>query len=181
MWIHLNTDSAEAAALGTSGQGGLRYTTQTIRTRESPMRTRGVLFRCVIRDEERKNAHYPRIVAAPLVHRATTRATTTTAALYSRLLFRSAPSTVDFDSRFRCRAIRHCEWLLWAISLVAADKNFLRWNRTYTRRSAVIKDHKWFLFLEMIMNFSFYCDANIEYTRFLMYWWLWLKLRTDQS
>jgi len=54
------------------------------------MRTRGVLFRCVIRDEERKNAHYPRIVVAPPVHRATTRATTTTAAFYSRLLFRGA-------------------------------------------------------------------------------------------
>lgn len=58
-----------------------------------------MLFRCVIHDEERKNAHYPRIVVAPPVDRATTRATTTTAALYSRLLFHGATSTADFDPR----------------------------------------------------------------------------------
>lgn len=58
-----------------------------------------MLFRCVIHDEERKNAHYPRIVVAPPVDRATTRATTTTAALYSGLLFHGATSTADFDPR----------------------------------------------------------------------------------
>lgn len=35
-----------------------------LRRLRGPMTTRGVFFRCVIHDEERKNAHYPRIVAA---------------------------------------------------------------------------------------------------------------------
>jgi len=49
-------NAAAAIRKRAAAANGLRYTTRTPRAR--------ALFRCVIHDEERKNVHYPRVVAA---------------------------------------------------------------------------------------------------------------------